>query len=100
MIITTEGPDSAVMMNYTVDGKETKNRLSDDVEVKSKTTWEGVALVTNSSQQVSGGRGSVTIKTREIRSLSEDGETMTVQTTTETGFGKRTAVATLTRSGT
>jgi hypothetical protein len=97
LIITSERTDPPVMTSYSLDGKETKNHPSDDVEIKSKTTWEGVALVTNSTQSMSTGRGAITIKTREIRTLSDDGQTMTVQSTIDTPGGKRTVMATLTK---
>jgi hypothetical protein len=97
LILTTDGPEGSVMTSYTLDGKEAKNHPTDDVEIKSKTTWEGVALVTNSTQSVSTGRGNFSIKTREIRTLGDDQQTMTVETTADTPGGKRTSTATLTK---
>jgi len=85
------------MTSYSFDGKETKNHPSPDVEVKSKTRWEGVALVTDSTRATDFGQGKFSTRTREIMSLSEDRETLTTTLTTDTPFGKRTIVATLTK---
>jgi len=86
------------MTSYTLDGKETKNRPSPDVEIKSKTRWEGVALVTDSTQTFASGRGDVSMKTREILSLGEDHDTLTSTMTADSPFGKRTITAVLGRA--
>jgi hypothetical protein len=82
------------MINYALNGKAVTNRLSDELTIKTKAKWDGVALVTTSEQQVETGRGSTSRTVREVLSLS-DLDTMTVQSTTETAFGKRSIVATL-----
>ena len=97
LIITREAPEGAVMTNYTLDGKETKNRPSPDVEIKSKTRWEGVALVTDSTQSYATANRNVSMKTREILSLSEDHDTLTSTMTADSPFGKRTITAVLGR---
>jgi hypothetical protein len=97
LIITRESPGGALMTSYTLDGKETKNRPSPDVEMKSKTRWEGVALVTDSTQTFASGRGDVSMKTREILSLGEDHDTLTSTMTADMPFGKRTITAVLGR---
>jgi hypothetical protein len=97
LIITRESPEGAVMTSYTLDGKETKNHPSPDVEVKSKTRWEGVALVTDGTQNVSTGRGDVSMKTREILTLSDDRDMLTAAMSADSPFGKRTVTAVLGR---
>lgn len=99
LIVTRMAPDGDVMTSYALDGKETKNHPSPQVEVKSKTKWEGVALVTDSAQTFEGAQGTkYSMKTREILSLSEDGQTLTSTMTADTPFSKRTVTATLTRA--
>jgi hypothetical protein len=99
LIVTRLSPDGDVMTSYTLDGKETKNHPSPEIEIKSKTRWEGVALVTNSEQIADlpeGGKFST--KTREILSLTDDGQTLTSTMTADSARGKRTIVATLKRA--
>ena len=57
---------------------------------KSKTKWEGVALVTDITRSMETPRGKFDMKSREVRSLSEDGKTMTVRNTVDTPRGKQT----------
>jgi hypothetical protein len=97
LIITRESPQGALMTSYTFDGKETKNRPSPDLEIKSKTRWEGVAIVTDGTQTFASGRGDVSMKTREILSLSDDHDTLTSTMTADSPFGKRTITAVLGR---
>ena len=98
LIITREAPEGAVMTSYTLDGKEAKNHPSPDVEIKSKTHWEGVALVTDSTQTFQSPNGNASMKTREILSLGEDKDSITSTMTADTPFGgKRTITAVLGR---
>jgi hypothetical protein len=100
LIVTEDNPDGPAMSSYTLDGKETTNTIGATTS-KSKTKWDGVALVTDSTRTIDTGRdngpggGKFTIKTHEVRSLSEDGKTMTVMTTLDAGRGKQTTTATL-----
>ena len=99
LIVTRLSSDGDVMTSYTLDGKETKNHPSPEIEIKSKSRWEGVALVTNSEQIADlpeGGKFST--KTREILSLGDDGQTLTSTMTADSARGKRTIVATLKRA--
>jgi hypothetical protein len=43
------------------------------------------------------GRGNFEMKSREVRSLSDDGRTMTVRATTDTPRGKQTMTVTYTK---
>jgi hypothetical protein len=89
--------ESGEQMNtYALDGSESSN-IAGETSVKSKTKWEGVALVTDSSRKIEGPQGEVTLKTHEVRSLSDDKKTMTVVTTIDTPRGKMTATTTFAR---
>jgi hypothetical protein len=98
LIVTRKSADGDVMSSYTLDGKETKNAPSPDVEIKSKTKWDGVALVTDSTQTVDVNGNKFSTKTREILSLSEDGQTLTSTMTADSPRGKRSVTATLSRA--
>ena len=98
LILTMGTPDDAEMINYALNGKETTNKLSEDLSVKTKAKWDGRSLVTNSEQEIDTGRGRTSRTVKEVLSLS-DPETMTVVSTTESAFGKRTTTATLTKTG-
>ena len=53
--------------------------------------WDGTTLVSEGSQELSfGGGGGITIEVREVRSLSEDGQTLTVEVTRMTPRGANT----------
>ena len=53
--------------------------------------WDSATLVSEGSQELSfGGGGGITIEVREIRSLSEDGQTLTVEVTRTTPRGANT----------
>ena len=83
------------MRIYPFDGRETTNRGAGDVPVKSRTKWDGVALVTETTRSVSGRGGEMTITTREVKSLSEDGQTMTWTSRANTPFGRLSTTTTL-----
>jgi len=76
---------------YPLDGSEGVTSSPDGGVVKTKTRWEGAALVTDSKAREGGG------KARDVRSLSDDGSTLTIVTTLDTPRGKRTLTATLQR---
>lgn len=75
---------------YKLDGTESVNPGMRGGDVKSTSRWEGNTLVTESTQTMSGPSGEVTIKSKEIRSLADDG-TMVVDTTRETPRGTQTS---------
>jgi hypothetical protein len=97
LIVTIAGESGEQMNAYALDGSESSN-ASGQGTVKSKTRWEGVALVTEGTRRIEGPRGEVTLKTREVRSLSEDGRTMTVRTTVDTPRGKMTSTVTFVKA--
>ncbi len=52
--------------------------------------WDGAMLVSEGSREVSFGGGGMTIETKEVRSLSADGQTLTVAVTRTTPQGANT----------
>jgi hypothetical protein len=78
-------------VHYPLDGSEGFTSGPNGTALKTKTTWDGAALVTE-SKATDGGK----FKSREVRTLGTDGR-VTIQTTIETGFGKRTMTATLSK---
>ena len=97
LIVTQDdGQGVATMSSYMLDGKESTNRTG-QMTTKSKTKWEGVALVTDMTRSMETGRGNFDVKSREVRSLSDDGKTMTVRATMDTPRGKQTTTVTYAR---
>lgn len=96
LIVTIPTASGEQMKSYPFDGRETSD-AGEAAGVKSKTTWEGAAIVTDTARQISGGRGNVTLKTREVRSISADGLTMTVRVTEESPNGRMTTNVTCTQ---
>ncbi len=81
-----QGEERTFESRHTTDGKENINEGFRGSSVKSKTHWEGAKLVTESVMETPNG----TRETKEVRSLSADGKTMTVEITSKGGFGEGT----------
>ena len=81
-----QGEQRTFESHYTADGKENVNEGFRGSSVKSKTHWEAAKLVTESVMETPNG----TRETKEVRSLSADGRTMTVEVTSKGGFGEGT----------
>jgi hypothetical protein len=97
LIVTTPHGSDEQMNTYALDGSESTN-TSERGTVKSRTKWEGAALVTEGTRKFEGPMGEVTLKSREVRSLSEDGRTMVVRTTVDTPRGQMTSTVTFVRA--
>lgn len=94
LIVTEDnGQGVATMNSYSLDGKESANRTG-PATTKSKTRWEGVALVTDITRSMQTQRGGFEMKSREVRSLGDDGMTMTVRTEFDTPRGKQAMTVT------
>jgi hypothetical protein len=89
-LVKTPQGDRTQELVYTTDGKENKNPGMRGAEVKSKSKWDKGKLVTKASQTIETPQGTVDLEITEIRSLSEDGKTLTVETTTVSPMGERT----------
>ena len=80
-----EGKEQVEELTYTIDGTENINELSlQGMSMKSKTRWEGNRLVTESESDTPMG----TMKIKEVRSLSTDGNEMTMEVTRRRGTQK------------
>lgn len=80
-------------MTYTIGGSASKNPMGMgrmQAEMTTTTVWAGNTLVTEGKATMSGPNGDMEISSREVRSLSADGKTMTVETTTITARGENT----------
>jgi len=85
--------DQSRLLTFYLDGRENRNPGMRNSEMVSKARWDGASLVIEGSMSFEGPNGSVTITTREVRTLSDDGRTMTVVTATTTPRGENTRKA-------
>ena len=79
------GEEQVRTSRFTTDGKESTNPGFGGTSTPSKTYWEGNRLVTESRMETPMGA----MQSREARSLSDDGKTMTVVRTTTGGPRER-----------
>lgn len=96
LIVTDE--TRSRMSSYPLDGREASNPGPGDTTIMSRASWEGAALVIESTLSVAGPRGDMTLSAREVRSLSPDGRTMTLVATAKTPFGDLLSTVTLVRA--
>ena len=73
--------ERTVESKYTTDGKSNSNEGFRGMTSKSKTHWEEHKLITESTMETEMG----IMEIKEVRSLSSDGKTMTVEVTTKGG---------------
>ncbi len=97
LIVTREGEGVTAMGSYALDGSEVKHEGLGGGASSSKSRWEGVALVTELSTAMETPRGKMTMKSREVRTLGADPNTMTVTVTLETPRGKQLSTVTFGR---
>ena len=90
--INMGGEERTSEAKYTLDGKENSNPGfgRGGGQVLSKTKWDKDKLVTTGKRKVNFQGNEFESETQEVRSLSADGKTMTVETTTTTPQGDRT----------
>jgi hypothetical protein len=74
---------------YYLDGRESTNPAMRG-EMKSTSTWDGAQLVTSGAATMQTPNGERSFTMKEVRTLSKDGKTMTVTTTTDSPMGSRT----------
>ncbi len=75
-------------VTYPLDGSEVKSSVRGS-ESTSTSSWDGGKLVTMLTEEVRfGSRGSLTTETKEIRSLSPDGQELTVEITATSTRGE------------
>jgi hypothetical protein len=89
LTIETKFGDQTRTTNYSLDGKESTNqgRMG---ETKSKAHWDGSSLVIQSTGSFNGPNGAMAFTSKEVRTLGDDGKTMTVVTTRSTPNGEVT----------
>jgi hypothetical protein len=80
------------VVRYPLDGSDGFTAAPDGTALKTKTGWQGVALVTD-TRTADKGRS---YHARQVRSMDAAGR-VTIETTLDTPFGKRTMTATLTK---
>jgi hypothetical protein len=89
LTIETKFGDQTQNLAYNLDGSESVNTGMRG-ESRSKAVWDGPDLVINSENTFSGPNGPMTRSSKEVRTLSADGKTMTVTTTRTTPNGEQT----------
>ena len=97
LIVTTPAATGEQMMSYALDGSEATNMVGSNA-VESRTKWEGVALVTESTQTVEARGESTTRTVREIRSMDEDGRMVVRTTVTAPRGGSMTTTVTFVKA--
>jgi hypothetical protein len=80
------------IVHYPLDGSDGYTSAQDGTALKTKTSWQGVALVTD-TQSTDKERS---FKAREVRTIDANGH-LKIDATIETPYGKRTVTATLTK---
>ena len=76
-----QGEEHTQELKYTTNNKKNTNEGFRGMTTESKTHWEGDKLVTESTSETPRG----VMETKEVRILSADGNTMTVEMTTKGG---------------
>jgi hypothetical protein len=90
LTLVTKFGENTRTLTYKLDGTESVNPGMRGGETKSKAKWDGATLVIESVSNMTGPNGDMQITSKEVRSLSADGKTMTVVTTSSTPMGERT----------
>lgn len=80
LIIT---PDGGATATYPFDNRETTFTRATGETITSRTRWEGPAAVTDTCRQSPAANGIAAVRTRESRSLGQDGSTLTIRVTIE-----------------
>jgi hypothetical protein len=80
------------VVHYPLDGSDGFTAAADGTALKTKTSWQGVALVTDTRASDKGR----SFHARQVRTMDGSGR-VTIETTLDTPFGKRSITATLTK---
>lgn len=76
-------------IEYALDGSEMTVEAGNGT-LSVSAGWDGATLVTDGTQSIETGRGNFSLDITERRTLSSDGETLTVETTRGTPRGNQT----------
>ena len=86
LIVEQQSDRGSRAVTYRLDGEEsTKSRPRGNQTTRSR--WDGAALVTEGTQAVSTPRGDFSLELTERRTLSADGQTLTIEATRSTPRG-------------
>ncbi len=90
MVIEQKMAERTTLLTYYLDGRDSKNPGMRGAEMTTKSTWVENTIVTNGENTFTTPMGEMTIKTHEVRSLSDDGKTMTIVSSATTPRGEMT----------
>ena len=90
LTVVTKFGENSRTATYKLDGTESVNPGMRGGETKTKAKFDGATLVLEHTRNMSGPNGDMQVTSKEVRSLSEDGKTMTVVTTTQGPNGEMT----------
>lgn len=93
MVIEQKMGERTVLLTYYLDGRESKNAGMRGAEMTTKSTWVEHTIVTDGQNTFTTPMGEMTIKSHEVRSMSDDGKTMTIVSTATTPRGEMTRKA-------
>jgi hypothetical protein len=78
LVIEQKSAERSRLLTYYLDGRESKNPGMRGNEMVTKSTWVDNTIVTEGENTFATPNGEMKISTKEIRSLSSDGKSMTV----------------------
>ncbi len=88
--IELKTPEQSRTITYYLDGRESHNAGMRGQEMVTKSRWDGNSLVTEGENTVNTPMGDMKIKSKEVRTLSDDGKMLTVVSTFTTPRGEMT----------
>lgn len=81
MTIEQKTAERTRTMTYNLDGAESRNPGMGGTDFVTTSTWADNTIVTKGKNTFKTPMGEMTVETTEVRSLSDDGKTMTVEST-------------------
>ena len=90
LTVVTKFGENSRTATYKLDGTESVNPGMRGGETKTKAKFDGATLVLEHTRNMSGPNGDMQVTSKEVRSLSDDGKTMTVVTTSQGPNGETT----------
>ncbi len=87
--VEQQSGDQSRTIEYALDGSETTVEVGNGT-LTVTASWDGAALVTEGTQSIQTGRGNFSLDIAERRTLSSDGQTLTIETTRSTPRGDQT----------
>lgn len=90
LTLVTKFGENSRTASYKLDGTESVNPGRQGGETKTKAKFDGATLVLEHTRNMSGPNGDMQVTSKEVRSLSDDGKTMTVVTTSQGPNGETT----------